>query len=144
MPASVITWHHTYSVSVPTYRRLQCCGSGRFISDPNFSIPDPGSRVKKMRRSQIRIRIKDSIIFTEQIVSKLSEIWSKMFIPDPDPGCGSATLLGYMFLQFLPLAYRYFQPPFFLPGRCWDQKERPASRIWKTRNGKMEWSHFLN
>ncbi len=25
-----------------------CCGSGRFIPDPNFSIPDPGSRVQKI------------------------------------------------------------------------------------------------
>ncbi len=27
----------------------QCCGSGIFIPDPNFSIPDPGSRGKKSR-----------------------------------------------------------------------------------------------
>ncbi len=27
----------------------QCCGSGMFIPDPNFSIPDPGSRSKRIR-----------------------------------------------------------------------------------------------
>jgi hypothetical protein len=25
-------------------RRVQCCGSGMFIPDPNFSISDPGSK----------------------------------------------------------------------------------------------------
>ncbi len=41
-------------------------------------IPDLGSR--------IRIRIKEFKYFNpEQIVSKLSEIWSGLFIPDPDP-----------------------------------------------------------
>jgi hypothetical protein len=36
----------------------QYCGSGMFISDPNFSIPDPGSN-----RSRIRIRIKEFKFF---------------------------------------------------------------------------------
>jgi hypothetical protein len=63
------------------------------IQDPNFiSIPDPHQRI------------------FQKIVSKLSEIWSGFFIPDPDflppipdlgvkkaqdPGSGSATLLPY-------------------------------------------------
>jgi hypothetical protein len=34
--------------------------------------------------SRIRIRIKDLNILTPKIVFKLSEIWSKMFIPDLD------------------------------------------------------------
>ncbi len=25
-------------------RKVQCCGSGTFIPDPDFSIPDPGSK----------------------------------------------------------------------------------------------------
>ncbi len=74
------------------------------ISDPNFfhhgsgvkKIPGSGSASKKLR------------ILTHKIVSKLSEILSRMFIPDPDldflpisdpgvkkspdPGSGSATL----------------------------------------------------
>ncbi len=33
--------------------------------------------------SRIRIRIKGFKYFNQKIVSKLSEIWSKMFIPDP-------------------------------------------------------------
>jgi hypothetical protein len=49
-----------------------------FIPDPNFSIPDPGSRgVKKIPNSgpQIRIRIEEFKVFlTQKIVSKLSEI----------------------------------------------------------------------
>ena len=27
---------------------IQCCGSGMFIPDPSFSIPDPESRIKKI------------------------------------------------------------------------------------------------
>jgi hypothetical protein len=41
-----------------------------FIPDPNFF--HPGSASKKLN------------IFTQQIVSKLSEIRSELFIPDPD------------------------------------------------------------
>jgi hypothetical protein len=37
-------------------RFWQCYESGMFIPDPNFSIPDPGSK-----RFQIRIRIKEFI-----------------------------------------------------------------------------------
>jgi hypothetical protein len=56
-----------------------------FIPDPNFSIPDPVSKI-------FRIRIKELSIFNPKIVSTLSEIWSGMFVPDPgvkklpDPG----------------------------------------------------------
>ncbi len=38
-----------------------------------FSIPDPG------------IRIKEQKYLTQKILSKLSEIWSGLVIPDPDP-----------------------------------------------------------
>ncbi len=38
-----------------------------------FYIPDPGSASKNLS------------ILTQTIVSKLSEIWSGLFIPDPDP-----------------------------------------------------------
>ncbi len=54
---------------------VQCCGSGMFIPDPNFF--HPGSR----------IHIK--VFQPQKIVSKLSEIWSGLFIPNPDPGSGS-------------------------------------------------------
>ncbi len=65
------------------YRRLWLARAGWFLSissraDPGclsriwiFSIPDPAS--KKLS------------ILTQKIVSKLSEIWSGMFLPDPDP-----------------------------------------------------------
>jgi hypothetical protein len=46
----------------------QCCGSGMYIPDPNFfpsRIPDPG-------------------FLSQKKVSKFSEIWSEMGIPDPD------------------------------------------------------------
>jgi hypothetical protein len=36
----------------------QCCGSGMFIPDLNFSIPDPGSK-----RFRIQIRIKEFMYF---------------------------------------------------------------------------------
>ncbi len=60
----------------------QCCGSGMFIPDPGsefypsliriFSIRDPGSASKNLS------------ILNQKFVSKLSEIWSGLFIPDPD------------------------------------------------------------
>jgi len=60
----------------------QWCGSGMFIPDPgseffpswirNFSISNSGSSSKNLS------------IFTQKIVSKLSETWSGLFIPDPD------------------------------------------------------------
>jgi hypothetical protein len=55
--------------------REQCCESGMLIPDPNFSIPDPHQRIL--------------VFLTQNIVSKLSEILSVMFIPDPDPVSGS-------------------------------------------------------
>ncbi len=51
-----------------------------FIQDPNFSIPDPGSRVKKIPDPHQRI----TVFLTQKIVSNLSEIWSRMFISNPD------------------------------------------------------------
>jgi hypothetical protein len=49
-------------------------------------IPDPGPRVRKISGSRIRIHIasKNLIILFQKNVTKLSEIKSGMFIPDPD------------------------------------------------------------
>ncbi len=65
---------------------LYLFGRGR-VADPGsdffpsririFPIPDPGSASKNLST------------LTQKIVSKLSEIWSGLFIPDPDPGSGS-------------------------------------------------------
>ncbi len=77
----------------------QCCGSGMIIPDPKFfhsgswikGFTDPGSRSASAS--------KNLSILTQKNVSKLSVIWSKMFIPDPDldflpvPDPESATLL---------------------------------------------------
>jgi hypothetical protein len=63
---------------------LVCCNvAGMFIPDPRseffpsririFPIPDPGSATKNLS------------ILTQEIVSKLSEIRSGLFIPDQDP-----------------------------------------------------------
>ncbi len=85
--------HHTYSLwieHIDLYEILkpslnQSCGSGMFIPDPNFSIPDPGSRVKNISDPGSGSASKNlSIFLTQKIVSKLSEIWSRMFSPDPD------------------------------------------------------------
>ncbi len=51
--------------------KKQCCGSR--IPDPNFSIPYFGSASKNLS------------ILTQEMVSKLSEMWFGLFIPDPDP-----------------------------------------------------------
>jgi hypothetical protein len=52
-----------------------------------FAIPDAGSRLIKILDpgSLIRGRIKEFRYFNPKIVSKLSEKWSGLFIPDPDP-----------------------------------------------------------
>ncbi len=57
------------------------------IPDPNFSIPDPsffhpGFRIRIFPPS----RIPDLHQRIYPVASKLSEIWSGLFIPDPDPG----------------------------------------------------------
>jgi hypothetical protein len=62
-----------------------------FIPDQNFSIPDTWSCIQgqKDSKSRIRIHIKEFRCFQpKKIVSKLSEIWSTIFIPDPDPVIG--------------------------------------------------------
>ncbi len=38
-------------VQVSGFGKNQCCGPGIFIPDPNFLIPDPGSRAKKFRNN---------------------------------------------------------------------------------------------
>jgi hypothetical protein len=50
-----------------------------------FPIPDPESRVKKISDPGSGSASKSNLsILTQKIVSKLSEIWSGMIIPDPD------------------------------------------------------------
>ncbi len=58
------------------------------IPDPNFSVPDPNFSVPDPNffHPGSQIRIKELSIFTWKIVSKLLELWSGLFIPDPDPG----------------------------------------------------------
>ncbi len=62
----------------------QCCGSGMFIPDPNFSIPGPGSRIKKIPDPGSGSASKNLSIFSPKNCFKLSKIWSGMFIPDSD------------------------------------------------------------
>ncbi len=59
--------------------------------DPNFFHTE--SRLQGQKDSRIRIRLKNVKYLTPKIVSELSEIWSGMFIPDPD-------------LDFLPIPDR--------------------------------------
>ncbi len=68
-----------------------------FETLPKYSVADPAclsririfpSRIQGQRDSGPRIRIRRKlfkVFLTQKIVSKLSEIWSGMFIPDP--GC---------------------------------------------------------
>jgi hypothetical protein len=76
----------------------------------NFCIPDPGSKVKKIPDPDPHQRME--VFLTQQIVSKLSEIYPgcssririMIFYPSPDPGSsgektpdpGSATLKFYV------------------------------------------------
>ncbi len=69
----------------------QCYGSGMFIPDPNFFHPgfririffNPGSASKNL-----------SILTPEKWFLNSPEIWSGLFIPDPDPGSWIFTRLG--------------------------------------------------
>jgi hypothetical protein len=60
---------------------------GMFIPDPNFFYPGP--RIQDQKDPRIRICNPNLSILTQTIITKLSEIWSKIFILDPDPGSGS-------------------------------------------------------
>ncbi len=53
----------------------QCCGSRMFIPDPNFFHPWPRIRIKEFKYFKF---------LTPKNISKLSEIWSGLFILDPD------------------------------------------------------------
>ncbi len=54
-----------------------------FIPDPNFYYP--GSLIRTFPIPDPGYASKNFSILTQKIVSKLSEIWSGLFIPDPDP-----------------------------------------------------------
>ncbi len=104
-------------VPIPVPDR-QCCRSGMLIPYPGSGIRIFPSRIYGQNHSRICIRTKD--FFSQKIVSKLSEIWSGMFIPDLyldflpvlDPGSrgqkggsGSATLPIGMMILFQFIAY---------------------------------------
>jgi|LakMenEpi03Aug12_release.lakeMendotaPanAssembly.Ray.scaffolds.fasta_scaffold1121098_1 hypothetical protein len=90
---------------------FQCCGSGRFVPDPNFF--HPGFRIQDQIDSGFRIRIKNLSILTKKLFLSVgkydlgcsSRIRMELdldFLPIPrikkasDPGSGSATLIfGY-------------------------------------------------
>ncbi len=65
----------------------QCCGSGMFIPDPNFTsrirIPDPRSKRFRILDPGSESASKNLSFLTQKVVPKLSEIWSRMFIPYP-------------------------------------------------------------
>ncbi len=62
----------------------QCWGSGMFIPDPRSDFFHAGSRIRVFSIPDPHQRI---YILTQKIVVffKLSEIWSGLFTPDPDP-----------------------------------------------------------
>jgi hypothetical protein len=70
----------------------QCFVSGVFIPDPDYSLPDPGSKWYGIPDPQKR----GNVFLTQKIVYNFSEIWSRMFIPDLDQ-------ILDMDLDFLPL-----------------------------------------
>ncbi len=62
--------------------RIQYCESGMFIPDPWSEFLHPGSASKNPRS---RIWYKEFNYFNPKNVSKLSEIWTGLFISNPDP-----------------------------------------------------------
>jgi hypothetical protein len=79
---------------------------------PDTNFLQPGFRIQDQKDPGSAAASKSLSILTQKSVPKISEIWSGMFIPDPDltfyqsrirnpgvkkapdPGSGSATLLG--------------------------------------------------
>ncbi len=61
------------------------------IPDPGSELPHPGSKFFHSGSEFFHpgSEPKNFSILTQNIVSKLSEMWSGLFIPDPDPGFGS-------------------------------------------------------
>ena len=58
-----------------------------FILDPDFNISDTVSQIQGQKDSGSEIPDPDQRFFvflTQKIISKLSKIWSWMFIPDPN------------------------------------------------------------
>ncbi len=92
-----------------------------------FSSRIPGQTDSRIH---IRIRNKEFTYLTQKMVSKLSEIWSGMFIPDPDlhllpiqdpgvkkapdPGSGSATLHTRQKVTLTKCGYRWTVTTSFL------------------------------
>jgi hypothetical protein len=85
-------------------KKLQCCGSGMFIPDPDFypsRISDPGSRIQKQQQKRgVNKNLCHTFFcshkflierFTQKLVTKLTKIWvwdprsgiRKKPIPDP-------------------------------------------------------------
>ncbi len=79
-PASHLAKQHAHSFLESFLK--QCCGSGIFLSRIRIfqsTIPDPESKRFRIPDPDQRISI-----FNTKIAFKLSDIWSGMFIPDPD------------------------------------------------------------
>jgi hypothetical protein len=64
----------------------QCCGSGMFIPDPNFSFADPRSRAEKAPVPWIPIK-EFKYFNPKKLIQSSCLFWI------PDPGSGSATLI---------------------------------------------------
>ncbi len=120
---------------------LNCCGSGMIIPDPNFFIPNPRSKTFRIPYPHQ----KSYVLLTKKIVCKLSEIWSGMFIPDPDldfllripnpggkkaplPGSGSATLSNWFCWQDQQLAPQMWERDLREPHRRRARRERGRER----------------
>jgi hypothetical protein len=79
----------TLTATQPRYRQAFASNEDKtllrirddYTGSANFFIPDPGSEFFHLGSAS-----KYLSIITQKIVSKLSEILSGLFIPDPDPG----------------------------------------------------------
>ncbi len=73
--------------------RIRDVYPGSRVPDPKFFILNIGFSAKKIPGSGSAYASKNlsTGILNQNIYSKLSEIWSRMFIPNPDPGSGFFT-----------------------------------------------------
>jgi hypothetical protein len=98
----------------------QCCGSGMIIPDPNFSIPDPGSKRDQVATTSSTSSANDSRTFANK--KKLSFVSSVA-----DPGCLSRIRIFPSRMgqkdsgSRIPQRIKYFQPKkLFLSSQKYD------------------------
>ncbi len=127
--------HFSLKIKVPNSVADPGCFSRIWI----FSIPDPGSASKNLS------------IFTQKIVFNLSELWSGLFIPDPDLGSGfwvcthpgsriqRSNCFTIIFSVQLESVTGYESMSLTTNPRIWAWMKTKKFRIWSSNKNRNLW-----